>query len=458
MTNFVYPEELTFFIESIRPFQIKDIGSSKWLDVHEMIIKLSQQALLEAAEYREEEVKEMLISNNKLKVLTHEAFCIFLWKTKVLPYLLDIDPNPSATFLIYTVLFHEGAVISLLDMALYHESGCEALQDSAIDLIDYCAQAVAQVIGLTSMGYHENDSNVDVDESILTELERQKRDLIYKIGLRCISILSYLADNANSLPISATRRMVVTHDIPWLMADLLNFRPWQRRTKKGIEKFIDEKWTAVKGEAVAKVSKHEAQAWFCLRQILFNTNLMQSYEIKDERRQQLSKCQGLLHETLLDQLPPLIDLKQLLCQLTMSNTKANVSKKTNLVLEELPEIRENLIKETEKSGGFIGIAQLQENIFLSNDREQIFKMAQRLNTAYNTDLLAELEAKTEDSEKTVKDNNNEKSKNPDGKINKCENCFAEAEKKCSNCKVVYYCSRKCQLDDWTEHKKKCIKN
>lgn len=148
MANFVYPEELTFFIESIRPFQIKDVGSSKWLDVHEMVIKLSQQALLEAAEHREEEVKETLIARDKLKVLIHEAFCIFLWKTKVLPHLLDIDPNPSATFLIYTVLYHEGAVISLLDMALYHESGCEALQDSAIDLIDYCAQAVAQVIGL----------------------------------------------------------------------------------------------------------------------------------------------------------------------------------------------------------------------------------------------------------------------------------------------------------------------
>lgn len=148
MTNFVFPEELSYFIESIRPFEIREIGSDKWLDVHEMIIKLSQQAILEAAEHREEEVKEMLISRDKLKVLIHEAYCVHLWKTKVLPHLLDIDPNPQATFLIYTVLYHEGAVMSLLDVALYHASGCEALQDSAIDLIDYCAQGIAQVIGL----------------------------------------------------------------------------------------------------------------------------------------------------------------------------------------------------------------------------------------------------------------------------------------------------------------------
>lgn len=149
MATFVCPEEVTYFIESIRPFEIKDIGSPKWLEVHEMIIKLSQQAHIEAAGYREEVVKDMLVSRDKLVMLVHEGFCVLLWKTKVLPHILDIDPNPLATFLIYTVLFHEASVISLLDMALYHESGCEALKDSAIDLVDYCAQAVAQVIGLT---------------------------------------------------------------------------------------------------------------------------------------------------------------------------------------------------------------------------------------------------------------------------------------------------------------------
>lgn len=28
--------------------------------------------------------------------------------------------------------------------------------------------------------------------------------------------------------------------------------------------------------------------------------------------------------------------------------------------------------------------------------------------------------------------------------------------RCSRCKSVYYCSRKCQVDDWSEHKKLCI--
>ncbi|XP_013113063.2 zinc finger MYND domain-containing protein 10 homolog [Stomoxys calcitrans] len=452
MTNFVFPEELNFFVESIRPFQIREVGSEKWLDTHEMIIKLSQQAALEAAAHREEEVKEMLISRDKLKFLIHEAYCIFLWKTKILPHLLDIDPNPQATFLIYTVLFHEGAVITLLDLALYHSSGCEALQNSVLDLIDYCAQGVTQLIGLVSMGHHENDSTVDVDEAILSELERQKRDLIYKIGLRCISILYFLSDSLNALPLSAGRRMIVTHDIIWLMADLLHFRPWQRRSKNGTEKFIDEKWMLVQGEELGKVVKHEAQTWFCLRQLLFNRGFMESYEFNDERRKHLSKTLGLMYEPLLDQLPPLIELKQYLCQLTVSNAQPNGmgnSKKTTLVLEEVPEIKDNLIRETEKFGGFLAIAQLQGELFLSSDKDYILNLAQRLNVAYNTDLLAELEEKV-----TKADMGKSLEEKPKAK-HLCENCSNIAEKKCSKCKTIYYCSRECQLDDWPNHKSAC---
>ncbi|CAD7006136.1 zinc finger MYND domain-containing protein 10 homolog [Ceratitis capitata] len=451
MSNFVYPEELSYFIESIRPFQLVDIGSSKWLDVHEMIIKLSQQAILEACEHREEEVKEFLISRDKLKVLIHEAYGVFLWKTRVLPHLIEIDPNPQATFLIYTVLFHEGAVISLLDTALFHLSACEALQDSAIDLVDYCALAVAQVVGLVSMGYNENQSKVDVDEAVLSELERQKRDLIFKIGMRCISILCYLAEHADAIPLSASRRMIVTHDVPWLMADVLQFRPWQRRTNKGIQRFIDEKWVAVEATEVTKICKHEAQCWFCMRQLLFNQSLTISYEMNEERRKHLSKCQALLQETILDQLPPLVELKQYLCHLSVSGNPSEVKLKSNLVLEELPEIREKLIAEVEQIGGFPVVAQKQEEIFLFNDKNKIIEIAKRLNAAYNTDLLAEIEGKAAESEKA------NTAKNDVG-TNKCRKCSTNAVKKCANCKTTYYCSRICQLDDWADHKNICKQN
>ena len=41
----------------------------------------------------------------------------------------------------------------------------------------------------------------------------------------------------------------------------------------------------------------------------------------------------------------------------------------------------------------------------------------------------------------------------------CEKCGKEAMKmnKCSACRLVWYCSRECQLGDWKAHKKACKK-
>ena len=43
----------------------------------------------------------------------------------------------------------------------------------------------------------------------------------------------------------------------------------------------------------------------------------------------------------------------------------------------------------------------------------------------------------------------------------CDNCFKEigpgvTPRLCTKCKVVKYCSVKCQKKQWTEHKKLCI--
>ncbi|XP_033161263.1 zinc finger MYND domain-containing protein 10 homolog [Drosophila mauritiana] len=450
MVNFVHPEEMYLFVESIRPFEVREVGSPKWLEVHEMILGLSQQAALELSQHREEEVKEFLISRDKLRVLIHEAYCVTLWKTRVLPLLLEIDPNPQATFLIYTVLYHEAALVALLDVCLYHPSGCETLQESVLDLIDYCAQAISQVIGLVSMGYHENETKLDVDEAVLTELERQKRDFIYKIGLRCISVLNYIADNVTLFHLSAARRLLVTHDIPWLMADVLSFRPWQRKTSKGIQKFIDEKWTNV--DDVTKIVKPEAQAWFCVRQLLLNPQIMENYAFNEARCKQLHKLLGLMHESLLDQLPPLIELKVFLSRLTLSG---NTAKTQPLLLEDIPQIQEDLLKDVEEHGGFYQIAQDQDSVFLSKNKENICALATRLSKAYGTDLLCELEQNMDDLKMgEAKD----AGAGGDGDTDHtCATCQAKAKKKCACCKKVHYCSRDCQLKDWPQHKLVCLK-
>lgn len=78
------------------------------------------------------------------------------------------------------------------------------------------------------------------------------------------------------------------------------FSPWQRKTSKGIQKFIDEKWTNV--DDVTKIVKPEAQAWFCVRQLLLNPQIMENYAFNEARCKQLHKVRCHLHISMINAL------------------------------------------------------------------------------------------------------------------------------------------------------------
>lgn len=440
MDDIIQPEEYDLCVQQIRPFDVLAIGTEPWLDAHENLMKLNQQAIVEASTYREELVKELLIINDKIVILVHEAYCILVWRTKVLPRLLSADQErTNANFILYTILYHEAMVVSLLEMCLYHENGCAALNDATMDLIDYCAHAITQLIGLVHMrNFHEEvDAKMVANESMAEEIERQKRDLQYKIGMRCITILSFMADKIDTLQLNVIRRMVQTHDIPCLLSEILHCQPWQRNVN-GIEKYIDDKWTRVSGIDFVKVTKIEAHTWFCLRQLLSNRDAMGMYEINEFRQREISKCEMFLGANVLDQLPPLADLKHRLCTLGLSESKT----KTQVILEEVPQIRDNIVSALKKAGGYAEAVRLHTERFFGLSQNEVVAWAQRLNTVYNFDLLEKVEETTEPKS---------------AKRNVCGQCGIDATQKCSNCEQVYYCTRECQVKNWPLHKTICRK-
>jgi zinc finger MYND domain-containing protein 10 len=235
--NAIPPEEINYAVQSLRKYQVVDIGTDSWLEAHENFIKLAQQAVIEASEYREEVVKELLLLNSKLEVVIHEAYCVLVWRLRILPDLLDA--NPTATFFLYTVLFHEASAISLLETVLFHPSAAEALGDQSLDLIDYCVQAVTFLIGSTTRKMVDGEAAEQrLVETAAQELGRQRDELAFKVGIKCLTVLSFVVDKLEALPLSAATRLVKTHDVPCLLSEILHLRPWMRRSAKGFEKFI----------------------------------------------------------------------------------------------------------------------------------------------------------------------------------------------------------------------------
>lgn len=440
--SIVRPEEMDFYVQSLRPFYVHEIGTPAWIKSHESIIKLNQQAHLEMNTHQEELVKELLVMHDKLPLLVHEIYSILVWRSKVLPKLLDLEAQPKATFALYTVLFHEATTVSLLEGALFHANGCEALAESCLDIIDYCAYSTTRLVGLVEK--RESEEFLEAhNEGPTEELERQQRDLFFKIGLRCLSILGYIVDKLDVLPLSAASRLVQVHDIPCVLSQVLHSAPWRRRSERGVENFIEEKWTTVTGDAVLKFVKVEAQTWLCFRQLMFHPSVSRQYTINDFRQREISRCQGLLNDILLDQLPPLSEFKHYLCtlQVTGHQKKNNQS----LLLEELPLIKERIVERVMKMGGFKRIVQLQAEIFLNKDQDQVVELAKQLNDAYGTDVWASAEAASAAANATVTEH-------------QCAKCEQLAYKKCFQCKEVYYCCQECQVADWPQHKEQCCKS
>lgn len=65
------------------------------------------------------------------------------------------------------------------------------------------------------------------------DLSEKKAELEFDIGMRCISILRYLAEFIDQLPLSALSRMLTTNDVPYLFSQLIENKPWKKIDNEG---------------------------------------------------------------------------------------------------------------------------------------------------------------------------------------------------------------------------------
>lgn len=59
--------------------------------------------------------------------------------------------------------------------------------------------------------------------------------------MRCISILYYLIEFLDGLPLCAVSRMLATHDIPYLFVQLIETQPWKKQDEDGNIFFVSVK-------------------------------------------------------------------------------------------------------------------------------------------------------------------------------------------------------------------------
>ncbi|XP_069793400.1 zinc finger MYND domain-containing protein 10-like isoform X2 [Narcine bancroftii] len=420
--------EAAGYAESLQEFPLRDIGSPRWFRQHEYIEKLNMQAIINATADQDEFVKEHIYSLGKVPTLIHELIAVEVWKQKVFPVLCQLqDFNPKSTFPIYIVVHHEATIVNLLETIFYHKDVCESAEEAVLDLVDYCHRKVTLLAAQSESC--ESQEHGQPPSTSLAELQKQSHELEFDISVKALSILRYITDHIDSLPLSVPARLLNTHNVLCVLVRLLEHCPWSRYNFKGeLQKYADGKWYTVPLEDQLKITKLDGQVWIALYNLLLRPECQQRYDFNNFNKTQLLKLQGFLTEVLIDQLPNLVELQRFLGHLAMVDLPIP---KKNLILEQVPDIRDRIIRES--SNKWKAIAKHLVKTAFNPSEQDLLEQAHRLAETYNLDVMENLIPE-----------------HP-----KCGFCGGEAAKRCSRCQVEWYCARDCQVKHWSKHKKAC---
>ncbi|XP_078399918.1 zinc finger MYND domain-containing protein 10 isoform X2 [Cetorhinus maximus] len=383
------PVEVAGYAQSLQEFPLKDIGSARWFRQHEYIEKLNMQAIIDATADQDEFVKETIYSHGKIH--------------------------------------HEATIINLLETIFYHKDVCDSADEAVLDLADYCHRKLT-LLAARSDGCEKQELDRTSPAS-LEELQKQSQELEFDISLKALSILRYITDHIDSLPLSVQTRLLNTHNIPCLLVHLVEYSPWRRYSSKGeLQRYADGKWHKVPIEDRLKITKLDGQVWIALYNLVLKPDCQQRYDFNNFNKNQLLKLQSFLTEVVIDQLPNLVELQRFLGHLAMTDPPPP---KKDLILEQVPDIWDRIIREN--SNKWKAIAKHQVKTAFNPSEQDLREQAHRLIETYNLDVMENLL--------------------PDHP--KCGFCGAEATKRCSRCQVERYCHRECQVKHWTKHKKAC---
>ena len=155
-----------------------------------------------------------------------------------------------------------------------------------MDVIDYCHRTLTRHLGARSS-----------HSGALEHPQLRHLDLCHvedSITLRCIAILRYVAGHSDALSETVTSRMLTTTDVPALVVELMQQRPWLRPLADGRYQLYDNgQWRSVDSDQQVHYSGRmhpvEAHLWLLLLSLLMNPVASFKYQLNDHRCRQLLK-------------------------------------------------------------------------------------------------------------------------------------------------------------------------
>ena len=369
------------YVESLKKFDISEVGTSQWMEQHRKFEKLNIQAHQNAMTNSEEFILASFLTFNKLDTLLHDLLLIEIWKESVYPLLLETLAGRN-NMRLYFILYHEATLINLLEVFMYYRHVCEAGGEKFLELVDYVGRKLTR---LNNTSYEFRQHDVDLDDVGMTaesaksfaatlearspeeELKKHFMDIELRICISAVSIARFLSEHADAMPLSVVSRITDTHDFLLLFVPLIENPPWTRRLNSGKwQKLVDHKWTEVKPIDLLKITKLEGQPWLAVYYLLAKEVFRERYYLNSFRKNQLLRVRKYINELMLDQLPFLADIQRYMDELAVTEVPEPTSLGNSVFLFQQVAVMREAIQKGKK---WPEVAQLQiETVFTMTDK------------------------------------------------------------------------------------------
>ncbi|AYU80205.1 hypothetical protein conserved [Leishmania donovani] len=333
--NALSPVDAEISIRQLRSFSMEEVGTSSWKDQREAIERLNMCTHSNAMQKTDDFVKSFLLEHDKLGDVLHELLLMEVWRQRVLPGVVEaVTHNPTAT---YMYCSYESVLVNLLECICFYEEVVAGFGDDVLELIDYCWRQVVRLFSEKSIG---EVPIAAAKESPLAYLEQQLREQRIQRAMGCISLLWFVTDRLEALPLSAMNSILRKNDIPFGLAEVLLLQPWLRRSAGVVQKFHKGAFVVAPGNESERVCVPEAHAWFCMHKLLCDAECRRQYQYTQNKKATLLRVRSLLNETLLDQLPALQDVQRALEELSFMEPPTGTEEKfrSTLVIEQVPRL------------------------------------------------------------------------------------------------------------------------
>eukprot|EP01105_Mastigella_eilhardi_P020970 TRINITY_DN5038_c0_g1_i4.p1 TRINITY_DN5038_c0_g1~~TRINITY_DN5038_c0_g1_i4.p1 ORF type:complete len:369 (+),score=105.39 TRINITY_DN5038_c0_g1_i4:73-1179(+) len=356
-----------------------------------------------------------------MPVLVCDLLCTELWRERALPLvvkLIETNPPPDLSLLkLFVILNHESSLVNLLELCLYNKEACVALDDIASDLAEYCCR---QLLALLSEKEEDEAGSPEIQQ-----LRRMSNTATSAVRFGCLSIVRYMTDYAKDLPLSVLYALLENNDVVQILVEVVERRSWEVRNGDSLQRWENGRWTAAPTGQPQTLTQAEAQVWLALNNLLMDQVFRAKYRFTTANKSIVLKLRRYMTEELIDQIPPLADLRMQLDQLAVfdSPLPTDVARASAVMIQQVSTVRETLATAVHSWQALVA-AQAERLLHVSQEeKEAHFESI--------SSVLVQSEAP------------------------RCAVCGKEAHKRCARCKNEWYCCRECQMRAWPGHKPVC---